>query len=75
MAALLLATDVGTAYLGAQGDVWDAQWDMALAVLGCCIALAHVLAFPTLNTQVSTGTPCRMLAARDPSRRRHPDQP
>lgn len=30
----------GTAFLGTQGDVWDAQKDMSLALLGALIALA-----------------------------------
>jgi putative membrane protein len=30
----------GMAYLGAQGDVWDAQKDMGLAVLGSVIAMS-----------------------------------
>ncbi len=37
--ALLAAPDVGTAFLGSQGDVWDAQWDMVLALLGALVAL------------------------------------
>jgi putative membrane protein len=37
--ALLAAPDVGTAFLGSQGDVWDAQWDMLLAVIGALAAL------------------------------------
>jgi putative membrane protein len=37
--ALLAAPDVGTAFLGSQGDVWDAQWDMLLALLGAMVAL------------------------------------
>ncbi len=32
--ALLAAPDVGTAFLGSQGDIWDAQWDMFLALVG-----------------------------------------
>lgn len=36
---LIVASDVGTAFLGSQGDVWDAQWDMFLAQLGAMIAL------------------------------------
>jgi len=36
----VLADDLGHAYLGSQGDVWDAQQDMALATLGAVIALA-----------------------------------
>jgi putative membrane protein len=31
---LLVASDVGEAFLGSQGDVWDAQWDMFLALAG-----------------------------------------
>jgi putative membrane protein len=37
--ALLAAPDVGTAFLGSQGDVWDAQWDMLLALLGAFVTL------------------------------------
>jgi putative membrane protein len=36
---LLVAPDVGEAFLGSQGDVWDAQWDMFLALAGAAIAL------------------------------------
>lgn len=39
-AALLFGGDLGQAYLGMQGDVWDAQKDMALAALGAVIAVA-----------------------------------
>ena len=38
-AALALGGDLGTAYLGTQGDHWDAQKDMALATLGAVIAM------------------------------------
>jgi putative membrane protein len=31
--------DGAPAYLGSQGDVWDAQWDMLLAWLGASTAL------------------------------------
>lgn len=37
--ALLAAPDVGTAFLGSQGDPWDAQWDMLWALIGASIAL------------------------------------
>ncbi len=37
--SLIVAPDVGQAYLGAQGDVWDAHWDMLLALLGAAAAL------------------------------------
>jgi putative membrane protein len=36
---LLVASDVGQAFLGSQGDIWDAQWDMLLALIGAAIAL------------------------------------
>ena len=37
--ALMVASDVGTAFLGAQGDIWDAQWDMFLALAGALVAV------------------------------------
>lgn len=43
-AALVFGGDVGAAYLGTQGDVWDAHKDMALAGLGALIAMV-TLAF------------------------------
>jgi len=36
---LLVASDVGSAFLGSQGDIWDAQWDMFLALIGAMVAL------------------------------------
>lgn len=39
LVAVLFGGDLGQAYLGAQGDVWDAQSDMALASLGALIAM------------------------------------
>jgi putative membrane protein len=38
-AAVLFGGDLGQAYLGTQGDVWDAQKDMAVASLGALIAM------------------------------------
>ena len=32
--------DASTAFLGTQGDVWDTQWDMFLALIGAVTALA-----------------------------------
>lgn len=37
-AALLFGGELGQAYLGTQGDVWDAQSDMAMALLGALMA-------------------------------------
>jgi putative membrane protein len=36
---LIVASDVGQAFLGSQGDVWDAQWDMLLALVGAILSL------------------------------------
>ena len=36
---LIVASDVGTAFLGSQGDIWDAQWDMFLALVGAMLAV------------------------------------
>jgi putative membrane protein len=36
---LVVAGDTGTAFLGSQGDVWDAQWDMLMALIGAAVAL------------------------------------
>jgi putative membrane protein len=38
-AAEMFGGDLGVAYLGTQGDVWDAQKDMALASLGALLAM------------------------------------
>lgn len=38
-AALVFGGELGAAYLGTQGDVWDAQRDMALASLGALVAM------------------------------------
>ncbi len=37
--AAIVGGDLGQAYLGTQGDVWDSQKDMALASLGAFIAM------------------------------------
>lgn len=38
--AALVNPELGAAYLGLQGDVWDAQKDMALAILGALLLLS-----------------------------------
>jgi putative membrane protein len=37
-AALATSPETGTAFLGTQGDVWDTQWDMFLALVGSVAA-------------------------------------
>lgn len=41
---VLVASDLGKAYLGTQGDEWDAHKDMALASLGALIAMGITFA-------------------------------
>lgn len=36
---LIVASDTGAAFLGSQGDEWDAQWDMALVGVGSVVSL------------------------------------
>ncbi|MFT5475880.1 MAG: putative membrane protein [Planctomycetota bacterium] len=43
-AALTFGGDVAHDFVGAQGDIWDAQVDMALASLGAAIAMLATLA-------------------------------
>ena len=43
-AASAFGGDLGTAYLGTQGDPWDAQKDMALATIGAVIAMTTTAA-------------------------------
>jgi len=42
-AASLFGGEVGPAYLGTQGDPWDAHMDMALASLGAAVAMGVTL--------------------------------
>ena len=43
-AAELFGGDLGVAYLGTQGDVWDAHKDMLLASIGAVIAMTITIA-------------------------------
>jgi putative membrane protein len=43
-AAEFFGGDLGMAYLGTQGDIWDAHKDMALASIGALIAMAVTVA-------------------------------
>ena len=37
---MIVDPDLGTAYLGLQGDVWDAQKDMGLAIVAAVIVVS-----------------------------------
>jgi len=39
VAAMIISPELGTAYLGTQGDEWDAQKDAALAFAGAIVAM------------------------------------
>lgn len=43
-AAIVFGGDLGQAYLGTQGDVWDGQKDMAVALAGTTVALLALAA-------------------------------
>jgi putative membrane protein len=47
-AALAFGGDLGQAYLGTQGDVWDSQKDMALALAGTTVTLMLLAALGRL---------------------------
>ena len=41
----IVSPELGTAYLGSQGDEWDAQKDTALAFLGSLVAMGVTMFF------------------------------
>ncbi len=49
--AMTLAPDWAEAYNGQQGDIWDAQWDMALAALGALVGITLTAMIRTLWPQ------------------------
>jgi len=59
-AALLTDPDAGIAFLGSQGDEWDAQWDMALALGG---AIGVLLLFGRLHDRQLAKLPRSPVAA------------
>ena len=56
-AALLFGGELGQAYLGTQGDVWDAQKDMALAFGGAVVSIAVLAAAGRLPVTGSAPSP------------------
>jgi putative membrane protein len=38
--SVLVTPELGDKFLGTQGDIWDTQWDMFLALVGAIITLA-----------------------------------
>ncbi len=39
-AAYLISGESAESFLGTQGDVWDAHWDITFALVGCVVALS-----------------------------------
>jgi putative membrane protein len=48
--AQIVAPDLGAAYLGTQGDIWDAQKDMAAAFVGALITAIALMFAPAQST-------------------------
>lgn len=58
-AAVHFGDGLGTAYLGTQGDPWDAQKDMALAALGSVLAMLA----KAIGDELRRGRDCRRQAS------------
>jgi putative membrane protein len=59
-AALVLDPEGGDKFLGSQGDIWDAQWDMFLCLCGAILAMAlfgraHLRSLERLVARASSG--------------------
>jgi putative membrane protein len=54
--AVIVSPELGTAYLGTQGDVWDAQKDMAAALGGAALCMAATAALHRIFSRPS-GSP------------------
>jgi len=66
-AARLVAPEIGTAFLGTQGDEWDAQKDMGAALAGSLLALAATaLARRALGREPWLACGWRATRAQDP---------
>ncbi len=55
-AAMIFNPDLGVAFLGAQGDVWDAQQDIVVAIVGALINVA--LFYPKYTKEKLTAATC-----------------
>ncbi|HET9957407.1 MAG TPA: DUF2238 domain-containing protein, partial [Polyangiaceae bacterium] len=64
---LLVASDTGQAFLGSQGDIWDAQWDMLLAGVGAVVALTAFGRFHD-RSMARVPFPHRVQASTPPAR-------
>jgi putative membrane protein len=58
--ARIVSPQLGDAYLGSQGDVWDAQKDMAAALFGSLLCLLAVAAARSYRRQFPDSCPTRL---------------
>jgi putative membrane protein len=58
----IFASDVGQAFLGSQGDPWDAQWDMLLGLIGGAVGF-FLLAQPHDRSMARGSAPIELTAA------------
>jgi len=63
--AALLGGEAADSFLGTQGDPWDTQWDMFLALCG---AVASLLLLSRLHDTELSGTPTGPRSLGDPGR-------
>jgi len=47
--AMIVSPELGNIYLGTQGDEWDAQHDMAVALIGALLTMGVLLAFSSCS--------------------------
>ncbi len=52
--AMIVAPAAGAAYLGTQGDVWDAQWDMLMAGLGALLCMVITAGVKAVRRRAAT---------------------
>lgn len=62
LAATVLGGDAGMAYLGTQGDIWDAQKDVALAAFGALLTLGVV----AISERLQSGPQQRSVSPPEP---------
>lgn len=49
-AAAVFGKGTGEAYVGAQGDIWDAQKDVSLKLIGCLVAMVVIFIYEKRHT-------------------------
>lgn len=64
-AAAMFGGDLGVTYLGTQGDEWDAQKDMALAMLGTVVAVIILLLHEQRAARLPTASAVHTAQHRD----------